>query len=647
MPRKPRSYIEPGVSRRVTRAEKAKTEPPPPPPPPAPPAQAPAVPKSKPKAEPFAIKAALKPAPKKKSVTKKSQAATKRSERKPGSRQGPAAKRVRGLLGAEESNAVAESAEDLPGIGNEAEATNDGHDHPAEDEEESSPAARGILTSSGYLYSSWPEAAAIISQRIGDDTSLEQFGFRPKNFIRRNIWVAGTEESIEEDTTSAVDTNTPVPAPEPIVSGNTATNNDTTTGARKTKRTGPAKKQLTTVVENSEAEPDGESSGMFCKLAARTSINTDHDVTAIAEADKESKEKETLDVIHVNTDNLSKQPTARRSSITRGTFKSTTQPSTESQASRPAVPSAAATQQVSGSRRPTRSSARALEQALTAISTITSVATPAPVPAMAPPPAKHQKKEPATKKKKKKKETMESQRPTKNSTRLQDATSEAPESIPSAVPATRPRWVEPPLVEDAGPHRQNRSSTRMSAPSLKRRLDTEEAPSIAPKRSKRSTGRQASPPMSADDVELDELQQAIQRAADVDAVIYQPRQVLHREDEGINSGKVQPHAAAVAASAEPQRGLDSPETVPGEAYCEPQQLKSVQNIDDHVLFFAYDRLMAEGHMRKDYSDDVVPCGIGKLEGWRFCLAGPRRLGRFHLTSLVCNPDETLFPGRID
>lgn len=644
MPRKPRSYIEPGVSRRVTRAEKAKTEPPSPPPPPAPPAQAPAVPKSRPKPKPVTKKAAPKPAPKKKSITKKSQASTKKSERKPGSRQGPAAKRVRGLLGAEESDAVAESAEDLPGIGNEAEATSDGHGHPVEDEEESSPTAQGILTSSGYLYSSWPGAAAVISQRIGsDDTSLEQFGFRPKNFIRRNIRVAEIEKSIEEDTTSAVDTNTPVPASEPIASGNTARNNNTTTGARKTKRPGPAKKQLTTVVENSEGAPDAESSGMFCKLAARTSINTNHDVAAIAEADKAGKEKETLDVIHVNTDNLSKQPTARRSSITPKSLESTTQPSTETQARRSAVPSAAATQQVSGSRRTTRSSARALEQALTATSTITSVATPAPVPAMAPAPAKHQKKEPATKKKK----TIESQRPAKNSTRLQDATSEAPESIPSAMPATRPRWVEPPLVEDAGPHRQNRSSTRMPVPSLKRRLDTEDAPSTASKRSKKSTGRQASPSMSADDVELDELQQAIQRAADMDAVIYQPRQVLHHKDEDINSAKVQPHAAAVAASAEPQRGLDSPGIVPGEAYREPQQLKSVQNIDDHVLFFAYDRLMAEGHMQKDYSDDVVPCGIGKLEGWRFCLAGPRRLGKFHLTSLVCNPDETLFPGRID
>ncbi|KXJ92784.1 hypothetical protein Micbo1qcDRAFT_173941 [Microdochium bolleyi] len=45
----------------------------------------------------------------------------------------------------------------------------------------------------------------------------------------------------------------------------------------------------------------------------------------------------------------------------------------------------------------------------------------------------------------------------------------------------------------------------------------------------------------------------------------------------------------------------------------------------HVYFFAYGRLMREDFMLQDYPD-AVPVGIGKIKGWRFCLAGPRREG---------------------
>lgn len=45
-----------------------------------------------------------------------------------------------------------------------------------------------------------------------------------------------------------------------------------------------------------------------------------------------------------------------------------------------------------------------------------------------------------------------------------------------------------------------------------------------------------------------------------------------------------------------------------------------------VYFFAYDSLMRESIMQRDYSE-AIPMGIGKVDGWRFCLAGPRRHGK--------------------
>ncbi|KAH7032816.1 uncharacterized protein B0I36DRAFT_407345 [Microdochium trichocladiopsis] len=46
---------------------------------------------------------------------------------------------------------------------------------------------------------------------------------------------------------------------------------------------------------------------------------------------------------------------------------------------------------------------------------------------------------------------------------------------------------------------------------------------------------------------------------------------------------------------------------------------------ENVYFFAYDRLMQESRMLREYPD-AIPVGVAKIEGWRFCLAGPRRAG---------------------
>lgn len=50
------------------------------------------------------------------------------------------------------------------------------------------------------------------------------------------------------------------------------------------------------------------------------------------------------------------------------------------------------------------------------------------------------------------------------------------------------------------------------------------------------------------------------------------------------------------------------------------------DMPEYVYFFAYDHLMREDFMLREYPD-AVPMGVAKIEGWRFCLAGPRREGK--------------------